>query len=97
MTALEIILIILIILFVGGIVTWRVLARLRKKKSEGGSSCGCGCSGCAAASACHAARATKPVEPDDNAMPEVEVQSTVKCDFSDIVAKMNDGSGKKAD
>lgn len=97
MTALEIVLIILIILFVGAIVTWRVLAHLRKKKGEGGSSCGCGCSGCASASTCQAARAAKAAEHNDDDMPEVTVQSNVTCDFSDIVAKTRDGAGKKAD
>ena len=48
MTALEIVLIIAIILFLGGIVAWRVLAHVRKRKS-GGVSGGCGsCGGCAA-------------------------------------------------
>ena len=42
MTALEIVLIIAIILFLGGIVAWRVLVHVRKRKS-GGASGGISC------------------------------------------------------
>ena len=89
MTPLEIILIILIILFVGGIIAWRVTARVLAKKGKAKSSgCGCGCSGCAAAASCPSARAAAANDDDD--MPEISVQSEIGCDFSDIVAKMND-------
>ncbi|MBD5130998.1 MAG: FeoB-associated Cys-rich membrane protein [Clostridiales bacterium] len=92
MTALEIVLIILIILFVGGIVGWKVFKAVRNKKAAktGGStsSCGCGCAGCAASGSCPSASAAKDKyygdDPDD-AMPEINVQSEVTCDFTDLL------------
>ncbi len=98
MTALEIILIIAIILFLGGIVAWRVLAHVRKRKS-GGATGGCGsCGGCAAAGSCPAAKAAKAAkaEREGDEMRE-SVQTTVTCDFSDIVAKLRDDADNKAD
>lgn len=99
MTALEIVLIIAIILFLGGIVAWRVLAHVRKRKS-GGVSGGCGsCGGCAAAGSCPAAKAAKAAKAEregDGEMHE-SVQTTVTCDFSDIVAKLRDDANNKAD
>lgn len=98
MTALEIILIIAIILFLGGIVAWRVLARVRKRKS-GGASGGCGsCGGCAAAGSCPAAKAAKAAkaEREGDEMHE-SVQTTVTCDFSDIVAKLRVDADNKVD
>ena len=99
MTALEIVLIIAIILFLGGIVAWRVLVHVRKRKS-GGASGGCGsCGGCAAAGSCPAAKAAKAAKAEregDDEMHE-SVQTTVTCDFSDIVAKLRDDADNKAD
>lgn len=99
MTALEIVLIIAIILFLGGIVAWRVLVHVRKRKS-GGASGGCGsCGGCAAAGACPAAKAAKAAKTEregDDEMRE-SVQTTVTCDFSDIMAKLRDDANNKAD
>ena len=102
MTALEIVLIIAIILFLGGIVAWRVLVHVRKRKS-GGASGGCGscgsCGGCAAAGSCPAAKAAKAAKAGregDGEMHE-SVQTTVTCDFSDIVAKLRDDADNKAD
>ncbi len=99
MTALEIVLIIAIILFLGGIVAWRVLVHVRKRKS-GCASGGCGsCGGCAAAGSCPAAKAAKAAKAEregDDEMHE-SVQTTVTCDFSDIVAKLRDDADNKAD
>ena len=99
MTALEIVLIIAIILFLGGIVAWRVLVHVRKRKN-GGASGGCGsCGGCAAAGSCPAAKAAKAAKAEregDGEMHE-SVQTTVTCDFSDIVAKLRDDADNKAD
>ncbi|MCM1367836.1 MAG: FeoB-associated Cys-rich membrane protein [Roseburia sp.] len=87
MTALEIVLIILIILFVGGIVGWRVWRKVRAKRNgESAPSCGCGCSSCSACAAkCPSQTADEKVDDD---MPPVAVQSTVSCDFSDVVANL---------
>ena len=97
MTALEIVLIIAIILFLGGIVAWRVLVHVRKRKS-GGASGGCGsCGGCAAAGSCPAAKAAKAAKAEREGDDEMRVQTTVTCDFSDIVAKLRDDADNKAD
>lgn len=88
MTAFEIILIILIILFVGGIISWRICARVHKKNGKSTTSCGCGCSGCAASECCPSARGKERA--DDGI--EIVVQSNVSCDFSDIVAQMTGSS-----
>ena len=99
MSALEIGLVFAIILFLGGIVAWRVLVHVRKRKS-GGVSGGCGsCGGCAAAGSCPAAKAAKAAKAEregDDEMRE-SVQTTVTCDFSDIVAKLRDDADNKAD
>lgn len=92
MTALEIILIILIVLFVGGIVAWRVSARLRARKGKSAPSCGCG-SGCVGSVGCSGCAAKCPSTPtesaaDNDGMPPIAVRSTVTCDFSDITAKI---------
>lgn len=81
--AVEIPVIIFIILLVGGVVAWRVVKKVRAKKRDGGqSSCGCGCGGCPMSGSCHTAN--KKSDADD-AMPKVNVQSDVTCDFSDLV------------
>ena len=41
-------------LIVSGIVAWLI-----KKKKNGESGCGCGCSGCPSAHACHSAKRTE--------------------------------------
>lgn len=88
MTALEIILIILMVLFLGAVIAWQVVKRVRKAKGKSTkSSCGCGCDcgGCAVKN-CPSKSAQKYYG-DDEAMPEVNVQSDVTCDFSDLIAK----------
>lgn len=83
--AVEIPVIIFIVLLVGGVIAWQAVKRVRAKKRGGGgksSSCGCGCSGCAMAGTCQSATNKKS---DDDGMPDIPVQSTVTCDFSDLV------------
>ena len=85
--ALEVCMIVLIVALVGGVVAWQIVKRVRAKKS-GDSSCGCGCSECAARGGCPSAKAKTPAANDpDDGMPEIAVQSEVKCDFSDINVK----------
>lgn len=86
MTALEIILIILITLFVGGVIAWRVYARVRAKKKGTASGCGCAsCSNCPSGGACsHGGGA------DNEKMPEFHAVSEVTCDLSDVAKQMNE-------
>lgn len=85
MTALEIILIILIILFVGGIAGWKIYSHIRKKRGDAkGGGC-CDCAGCAHSKNCPSANQSYYGDADDDAMPEVNVQSDVTCDFSDLI------------
>ena len=80
--AVEIPVIIFIILLVGGVVAWRIVKKVRSKKRDGGpSSCGCGCGNCPMSGSCY----TADNKSDDDVMPEVNVQSDVTCDFSDLV------------
>lgn len=95
MRPLEIILIILIILFVGGITAWRVCARVLKKRSgNSDGSCGCGCDNCAERGKCPAAKSFYTTGADEN-MPETPVRSDAVCSFEDIVKNMTDS--KKVD
>ncbi len=91
---LEILLIILIILFVGGYVAWRVVKAVRSKRGKSTrSACGGGCSCCAASGSCPHANGAA-AQSDDDVMPAIEVQSEVSCDFSDLVEdakKRSDG------
>ena len=82
--AVELPCILLIVLLVGGVITWRTVKKIRAKKSgDSGSACGSGCSACSASGSCpHAKRKSAD---DDEAMPEINVQSNVTCDFSDLV------------
>lgn len=78
--AVEIPVIIFIVLFVGGLIAWRIVKAVRAKKN--GGACG-GCSACSARGSCpHAKR--KPTT-DDGAMPEATVLSEATCDFSDLI------------
>ncbi len=82
--AVEIPAIILIIALVGGVIGWRIFKKVRAKKSGGnGGACGCGCNGCAASGSCPSANRKPTV--DDDVMPEINVQSNVTCDFSDLI------------
>lgn len=87
----EIILIILIILFLGGMVAWKIVKHIRNKGGKTTTpSCGCSdCSGCAASGSCPSKGKDKYCsdDPDDD-MPKICVRSEVACDFSDVVAKM---------
>lgn len=82
MKPLEIILIILIILFLGAVLAWQIVKRVRKKQGKAtksfSGSCGC-CDGCAAKGGCPAAKSKSSGE-----MPRIEVKSDVTCDFSDL-------------
>ncbi len=83
MRPLEIILIILIILFLGAVIAWQIVKRVRKKqgkttKSFSGS-CGC-CDGCAAKGGCSAAKKADT----STDLPKLEIKSEVSCDFSDL-------------
>lgn len=92
--ALEIPMIIFIVLFVGGIVAWRVTARVRKKrgKSVGKNNCGCGsCGCCSARGSCPSANMAVNVDGSDEQMPDITVRSNVTCDFSDLI----DSRGKE--
>ncbi len=82
MTPFEIVLIISIVLFLGGIIAWQVVKRVRKKQGKAVKSpCGC-CDGCAAKGGCPAAKKST-----DDAIPEATVKSEVSCDFSDLIEK----------
>lgn len=97
MTALEIILIILIILFVGGIVGRSVWRTVKNKKAAAGGKnsgvgCGCGCSGCAKSGTCPAAQSDRAAIDADEQMPDVTVLSEVTCDFDDIVKALGNNA-----
>lgn len=84
MTALEIILIILIILFVGGVIAWRVYARVRGKKKGAAPDCGCAsCSNCRSGGAC-----SRASDPNENLVNDVRAVSDVSCDLSDVAELM---------
>ncbi len=84
MTALEIILIILIILFVGGVIAWRVYARVRGKKKGAAPDCGCSsCSNCASGGAC-----SRASDPNENFMKDIHEVSEVSCDLSDVAEQI---------
>ena len=84
----EIVLIILIVLFLGGILAWQIVKRVRAHKGKSTkTSCGCGdCSACSACSGCNNKQQEKYYGNDtDDVMPEINVQSEVTCDFSDLI------------
>ncbi len=92
MRPLEIVLIICIILFVGGIAAWNIVKRVRGKKGGGGGSpCGCDCG------ACSADCGRKPAPQNDDGMPEIAVRSLVACELDGIADKMRADAEKKSD
>lgn len=87
----EIVLIILIILFVGGIAAWSIVKRVSRKNGKGGGSpCGCDCGACSAECACKSAP-----RKDDDGMPEIAVRSNVTCSLDDIAEKMRGAAEEK--
>lgn len=91
MRPLEIVLIICIILFVGGIAAWSIAKRVRGKKGGGGSPCGYDCG------ACSADCGRKPAPQNDDGMPEIAVRSLVACELDSIADKMRADAEKKSD
>lgn len=77
--ALEVCTAIFIIALVGGVVAWRIVRRVKRKKSgEGCPSC---CEACSSRGSCAQAKKRDTASDD---MPEIAVQSDIGCDFSDL-------------